>query len=169
MNTLKNLFLTKTVKIVLVTFLILTLNSCEDKPVYKGKPKNAISVKRAKELSNNFDARYDTISALIGKPDNRSSWHSIAELEQYIAYIKKEGVDRGLDVDGIRIYFGAYGPKDKGRANYSTLFLVPTVKGSTNSIQGAKNFAAVDGESEDTDIDPLNFGTLGDPPSKNYK
>lgn len=169
MNTLKNLFLTKTIKAVLVTFLILTLNSCVDKPIYKGKPENAISVKRAIELNNNFNARHDTVSALIGKPDNRSSWHSIAELEQYIAYIKKEGVDRGLDVDGIRIYFGAYGPKEVGRENYSTLFLVPTVKGSANAIQETKNFAAVGDDSEDIDIDPLNWGELGNPPKKKYK
>lgn len=170
MKTPKIPYLTKIVKLVFATFLVVTLNSCVDKPIYKGRPENVISVKKATELSNNFDARYDTISALIGKPDNRSSWHSIQELEQYIAYIKKEGKERGLDVDGIRIYFGAYGPKEVGRENYSTLFLVPTVKGSSNNVQGVKNFTAVDGNSGDTyEIDPLNFGTLGDPPSKKYK
>lgn len=170
MKTPKTPFLTKIVKLAFVTLLVVTLNSCVDKPIYKGKPENAISVKKAQELCNNFDTRHDTISALIGKPDNRSSWHSIKEIEQYIAYIKKEGQERGLNVNGIRIYFGAYGPKEVGRENYSTLFLVPTVKGRSNTVKGVKNFAAVDTLNRDTyDIDPLNLGEAGNPPSKKYK
>lgn len=169
MNTLKPPFLTKFTKLVFVAFLVVTLGSCEETPVYKGKPENAISVKKAQELSNNFDARHDTISALIGKPDNRSSWYSLKDLEQYIAYVKKEGTDKGLTIDGLRIYFGAYGPKEVGRENYSTVFLVPTTKGNSNAVKGVKNFAAVDDTSEDTDIDPLNYGSPGNPPGKAYK
>lgn len=153
--------------------LLLFTFSCE-KPlatINDSKPQNTISVKRAMELSNNFDERHDTISSLIGKPDNRSSWHSLAELEQYIAYIKKEGAEKKLDVDGIRIYFGAYGSKDAGKENYSTLFLVPTVKSKSNKNSGVKSFAPMqDKPSEDTKgIDPLNLGSPGNPPGKKYK
>ena len=165
MKQLNKLVLKNPLKLMVLLFIAITISSCES-PNFE-KPANTITVKKAKELSNNFDVRHDTISALIGKPDNRSSWHSLAELEQYIAYIKKEGANKGLDVDGIRIYFGAYGPNEEGRENYSTLFLVPTVKATT--VPGVKNFAAVSGDSGDTEeLQPLNLGNQGNPPSNKY-
>ena len=155
-------------KLIVLLFMVATISSCETNS-FTGKPDNTISVKKAKELSSNFDARHRAISALIGKSDNRSSWHSLAELEQYIAYLKVEGTKKGLNVDGIRIYFGAYGENETGgRADFSTVFLVPTVKPKTNNETGVKNFAPVGGDGGDTEeLDALNLGTLGDPPGKN--
>jgi hypothetical protein len=162
------------IKLILLLLIMGTTNSC-DEP-YKGKPKNTITVAKAKELSNNFNARHDSISAMIGKPDSRSSWHSLDELEQYIAYIKKEGAAKGLNVDGIRIYLGAYGANEAGRENYSTVFLVPTVsnaKKDTGAVGGSMDMSTAadqdkDGTSDSDEISPLNYGGLGKPPSSGF-
>ena len=153
-------------KLGLLLFIVFAFISCGEE-AFTGKPKNTITVKKAKELSNNFDQRYKAMSEVIGKDDNRSGWYSLGELEQYIAYIKKEGAAKKLDVDGIRIYFGAYGPNESGRENYATLFLVPTVK--SNIDANVKGFAPVANQSNDTDqIEPLNWSDLGNPPKKKY-
>ncbi|MEE9349704.1 MAG: hypothetical protein V3U80_06625 [Flavobacteriaceae bacterium] len=115
-------------------------------------PAKLITVKQADDLTKNFNARYNAMSFTLGKNDNRSSWYSIAELEEYIAYIKSEGASKNLNVDGIRFYFGAYGEND---GSYSTMFLVPTVASETDSKDTKK-------------IQPLNYGALGQPPSKTY-
>jgi hypothetical protein len=168
MKNLKKHVQQTTLKLIALLCTLTLISSCET-DTYQGKPENTISVKKAKELNNNFNKRYEVMSELIGKDDNRSSWHSLAELEQYIAYIKTEGTKKGLAVDGIRIYFGAYGPNETGREDFSTLFLVPTIKPKATDQNGAKNFAAVVDESEDTkELSPLNFGGTGHPPKKEY-
>lgn len=168
MRNLKNHAQQTPLKLMVLLFMLAIISSCDSNP-YIGKPQNAISVKKAKELSSNFDKRYHAMSEVIGKPDNRSSWHSVKELEQYIAYIKTEGAKKGLAVNGIRIYFGAYDSIPVNKSNLSTLFLVPTVKAKARDQKGVKNFAAVDDENDDTEeLMPLNLGSIGQPPSNNY-
>jgi hypothetical protein len=145
-------------------------SSCDepyiDEPKKNGEPKNTITVKEASVLATNFNTRHEAMSELIGKPDNRSSWYSLSEIKEYIAYIENEGATKGLDVDGVRIYFGAY---NEDRGNYSTLVFVPTIRAKTtdNNKGEVKRFMAVEEMSEDTEkINPLNFGNGGRPPEK---
>ncbi|WP_299116834.1 hypothetical protein [uncultured Winogradskyella sp.] len=95
------------------------------------------------------------------RPDNRSSWYSLEEIENFLSYAKEEAKKLGYEMDGIRIYCGAY-PDDGSGAGYSTSFIVPTSSnkegeeggyGQSHDIQGASG---------------LNKGSQGDPPNANY-
>ena len=89
------------------------------------EPTQLISLEKARELNKNYN---DTRAALhqqkLGKEDANAVWYSLQELENYIAYIKKQGVEKGYDVDGIRLYMGVYPSTDEAsKAGYTTLFL----------------------------------------------
>ncbi len=103
-----------------------------------------ITPKEAEILCNNFDTRYAELCKLIKKDDNRSVLFSLQEIKDYINYLE----NASTNVDGIRIYFGAYDTKDGG---LDTVFLAPTQGGEDN-----KN------------LNCLNVGLAGDPPSSKY-
>ncbi len=128
-----------------------------------------ITSAEAKELNQNFvKTRGKAIDVAIKKKDAMSSWFSMDELKNFIANVEKEGVDKGIKVNGIRIYFGAYTNDDKNpeKKNLSTVFLVPTqAKIGSMQIDG---FANEEASSDITDIDGLNRGGLGYPPSATY-
>lgn len=124
-------------------------------------PKGLITPKEAKALNDAYTLRCELVSKDITKrPDNRSSWYSLEEIENFLAYAKAQAKELGHEMDGVRIYCGAY-PEEKGVAGYSTSFIVPTSSsngeekggGGSNDIQGA---------------DGLNFGQNGTPPGGNY-
>jgi len=163
-------YLTKQLTRIFLLFLfIASLTACNDtttQTIVK-KPTHAISKKRAIALSNNYTARYDSISRVIGKKDNRSTWYSLKELKDYIAYIESQGKEQGYAVDGIRFYLGAYSAenKDPNKQNFTTIFLAPT--GKKINAQTEKN--SDNPTSPDIDsIDPFNFGTGGWPPQRIY-
>ncbi len=128
-----------------------------------------ITPQEAKDLNQNFvNTRTKAIDTAIGKKDAISSWLSLEDLKAYISYVESEGKAKGIDVNGLRIYFGAYSKNDKNpnRDNYATVFFVPT--------QFKKNITLEDGEtkvaqsSDISDIDPMNDGAFGNPPSATY-
>jgi hypothetical protein len=156
-------------RIFLMFLFIASLTACKDtttQAVVK-KPTNAISKKRAIALSNNYTARYDSISRIIGKQDNRSTWYSLKELKDYIAYIESQGKEQGYTVDGIRFYLGAYGAenKDPNKQNFTTIFLAPTgKKTNAQTERNSDNPTSPDINS----IDAFNWGTGGWPPQSTY-
>lgn len=124
-------------------------------------PKGLISPEQAKALNDAYTARCELVSRDITKrPDNRSTWYSLEEIENFLTYAKAQAKELGYELNGIRIYCGAY-PEDNGEAGYSTSFIVPT---SSN-----KNEEEGDGDSHDIQgANGLNFGQSGYPPSANY-
>jgi hypothetical protein len=127
-----------------------------------------ITSQQAKDLNQNFvKTRRKAIDTAIGKKDAVSSWFSLDDLKDYIAFVEKEGADKGITVNGLRIYFGAYSKNEKkaNKKNLSTVFFVPTQpkKGAQQ-----KDGLTPDGSSDVTEIDGMNDGSVGYPPSAVY-
>ncbi|WP_299364794.1 hypothetical protein [Winogradskyella sp.] len=124
-------------------------------------PKGLITPEEAKKLNDAFTLRCDLVSKDITKrPDNRSTWFSLDEIKKYLAYAEAQAKELGYEMDGIRIYCGAY-PTVDGQVGYSTAFMVPT----------ASNANGEEGNSLSHDIKDargLNMGGQGDPPSASY-
>ena len=120
-----------------------------------------ISPKEAKALSNAFTERCEFISKNITKrPDNRSSWYSLEDIKTYLEYAEKQAKENGHEMNGIRIYFGAY-PTTKEGVGYSTSFIVPTARVIDGKDGGGGNGDIPDG-------DGLNHGSTGWPPNASY-
>lgn len=114
------------------------------------KPSNCITVAEARQLQNNWVAtRAVDIEAAMGTPDTREFLFSVAELQQFLDYIKA-GSGTGAQ-PGVRIYFAAY---DNDTNDKATVFLAPTLGVAAGS---PNNYA----------LEPLNKGISGWPP-KNY-
>jgi hypothetical protein len=125
-------------------------------------PKGIITPKEAKQLNDAFTERCELISKDITKrPDNRSSWYSLEDIKAYLKYAENQARELGYEMNGIRIYCGAY-PTVDGKKGYSTSFIVPTAK-----IADGKDADNSDG-SDIPDGDALNRGTNGWPPNANY-
>lgn len=126
-----------------------------------------ITTVEAKELNQNFvKTRTKAIDVAIGKKDAISSWFSLDDLKEYIAYVESEGKTKGISINGLRIYFGAYPKNDSNpnKRNLSTVFFVPTQ--FKNSTSGNDELVAF--SSDVTEIDGLNDGQTGYPPSAIY-
>ncbi|WP_026450130.1 hypothetical protein [Aequorivita capsosiphonis] len=114
------------------------------------KLKNCITVEEARQLQDNWVAsRALDIEQSQGSVDSREFLFSVAELQEFLDYIKKESV--GTTQSGIRIYFGAY---DNENSDKATVFLAPTIGTSAGA---ANNY----------NLKPLNRGISGFPPN-NY-
>jgi hypothetical protein len=125
-------------------------------------PKGIITPKEAKQLNDAFTERCELISKDITKrPDNRSSWYSLEDIKAYLKYAENQAIELGYEMNGIRIYCGAYHTVE-GKAGYSTSFIVPTAK-----IADGKDADNSDG-SDIPDGDCLNKGNTGWPPNANY-
>lgn len=130
------------------------------------KPKGLITPSEIKTLDQAYNSRHTLISdSLIDRPDNRSSWYSIEEIESYIAYAKEQADSLGYTLDGLRLYAGAY-PDTKEGPGLMTMFFVPT--GSKNVSEGSMLPTLQGGGNDIGDADGLNRGSKGDPPSANY-
>ena len=128
-----------------------------------------ISLKEGVELNQNFvKTRSAAIDKSIGKKDALSSWFSIEDLKEYINYVEKEGEEKGITINGIRVYFGAYSNnmKNEEKNNLSTVFLVPTKLSRQGEMQKDGLRASENPDVED--LDGLNDGGLGNPPSSTY-
>lgn len=114
------------------------------------KPTNCISVAEARQLQDNWVAtRAVDIEQAMGAEDTREFLFSVAELQEFLDYIK-QGSDTG-EQPGVRIYFAAY---DNDVSDKATVFLAPTqgiTPGSPNNYR----------------LEPLNKGFSGFPP-RNY-
>lgn len=132
------------------------------------KPNNLITKERAIELCKAHDTKHAAISRAINAQDNRSTWYSLEELKEYIAYIEAQGREKGYNVDGIRFYIGSYPENDRasGKSNSTTIFLAPT---GSKSTEGKAMTVSLESSSPDiTEIDPFNFGKGGIPPTGVY-
>ena len=86
------------------------------------KPNGIISASEAKELNDNWTklrAKANDLAA--GKPDNRSSWYSLEDIEAFINLIKQEN----KNVNGIRFYLGVQASENDSKG-LTTVFMVPT-------------------------------------------
>ncbi len=120
---------------------------------------------KAKTLADLYTARYDILKDSLHFDDNRSSWYSLAELENYILYSKREAKRQGYEITGFRIYPGVNPEIGDAEGNpYTTFFLVPTRAGK----QKGSFFAFQIGGNEDTNLPGLDYGGSGDPPQANY-
>jgi len=125
------------------------------------KIKGLISPKEAKQLNDAFTERCELISKNITKrPDNRSSWFSLEDIKAYLEYAENQAKELGHEMNGIRIYNGAY-PTTKEGVGYSTSFIVPTARIIDGKDSGGGNGDIPDG-------DGLNDAQQGWPPNANY-
>lgn len=116
------------------------------------KPSKCVSVETARSLQDNWVAtRKPEIDRALGYTDARSVFYTVAELEEFLNYVKEESKKQGVTNPGIRIYLGAY---DDSESNKATVFLAPTMSNDANS-------------DNNYNIDPFDQGTHGWPP-KNY-
>jgi len=125
------------------------------------KPKGIISPKEAKQLNDAFTTRCELISKdIVKRPDNRSSWYSLKDLKAYLKYAEKQARELGHEMNGVRIYCGAY-PNEGDKVGYSTSFIVPTAEMVDGKDGGGGNGDIPDG-------DALNDGNSGWPPNASY-
>ncbi len=104
---------------------------------------------------------------MAGRPDNRSSWWSLEDIKNYLTYAENQADSLGYTLDGIRIYLGVYaGNAPNGKADYSTVFWVPTGKKS-KSEGNFLNISMFDGGNIPGG-DPLNDGSNGNPLGGGY-
>lgn len=134
-------------------------------------PKGLITPAEAKKLNEQFiKTRSKELDKIVEKLDNKpnkkdalSAWFSLDEIKSYITYVE----NNAADVNGLRVYFGAYKTKtdDAKKSNMTTVFFIPTkLKAGSAQKDGLKDSDNTDIE----DIDGLNRGTLGYPPSATY-
>ncbi|SNR40834.1 hypothetical protein SAMN06265371_102373 [Lutibacter agarilyticus] len=135
-----------------------------------------ITSEEAKKLNENFikikgKALDKIVEKETGKPKEKdaiSSWFSLDELKEYIAYVEDQGKEKDINVNGLRIYFGSYSnnEKNKEKKGLSTVFLVPT-QAKVGALQ-KDGLTRIEAPSDITDIDGMNSGGLGQPPSAIY-
>ena len=133
------------------------------------QPNGIITAKRAKELDANWTAtRVQPIKNAIGKLDNRSVRFTLEDMRNYLDFAENEAKTLGYNMDGIRVYFGAYGDNEtNGKAGQATVFLVPT--GDKMISEASMLFFQSENVSSDIPNAPsLNMGEDGNPPEANY-
>lgn len=133
------------------------------------KPKGVITPTQAKVLDANWTkTRKRAVDSAAGRPDNRSSWWSLKDMRDYLNYAENQTKELGYTMNGVRIYLGVYGGKaPNGKADYSTMFLIPTGRKSVS--QGSMiNLALQGGDKDIPEGDALNDGTGGVPPGSDY-
>lgn len=132
------------------------------------QPKQLITKEFAKQLNEGYIKERANLKAKVNdEEDANAVWFSLEELENYINYIKVEGESKGIEVTGVRFYLGVY-PEDiqeKEKAGKTTIFLTPTKK---NNVGGAMLLATTDENVDATEIEPMNYGTMGNPPKLEY-
>lgn len=92
--------------------------------------------KAVKMCSNFINNQYQQLKPPI-EEDTRSVWFPIKVIEDYLHYIKQIGIENNVDIDGLRIFLGAYGDNGKesdSERNYSyrqTVLFMPTIPSSS--------------------------------------
>ncbi|MBU2940510.1 hypothetical protein KO494_13260 [Lacinutrix sp. C3R15] len=124
-------------------------------------PKGIITPEQAKILDDAYDSRHDLISdSIVGRPDNRSAWWSLEDIEGFISYAKKQSTELGYDMNGIRVYLGAH--ENDG---YTTVFMVPT---GNPSVSKGSMLSIAPGNGDVPGGNGLNDGGEGEPPRAKY-
>ncbi|MFD2823771.1 hypothetical protein ACFS5M_08825 [Lacinutrix iliipiscaria] len=128
-------------------------------------PKGIIKWTEAVALDEAFNSRHQLISdSIVKRPDNRSSWWSLDDLEGFIKHAKKQADTLKYDLNGFRMYLGAHADSGK-EVGYTTIFIVPT--GVPSLSEGGLGDLKV-GNGDIPKADGLNGGDPGEPPSVNY-
>ena len=100
-------------------------------------PKGIISSVDAQELSDNWtNLRAKANETAAEKPDNRSSWYSFEDMQDFLNLIKEENEN----VNGVRFYLGVE-TTEKDVKGLTTIFMVPTENdgnGNNKDIPNAK-------------------------------
>ena len=124
------------------------------------KPRGIITPAEAVKLNNNFNPKHQAINKAFGIDDNRSSWYSLEDIQNYLAYAENQAGQLKYSMDGVRVYLGSH-----AEDGLTTMFLVPTgipLKNATTN-----NFLPpTSGDIPDGDV--LNGGGNGIPPSHHY-
>lgn len=132
-------------------------------------PNGIIGPETIKELTEAYNPRYDTISKMFFRDikggDNRSSWYSLEDLENFIALAKEQADTLGYTMNGVRLYLGKNKPIDK-LPGYSTMLFVPT--GHLNTSEGNMLNLARQESNDIPGANGLDKGTSGQPPGANY-
>ncbi|CAL67085.1 hypothetical protein [Christiangramia forsetii] len=115
------------------------------------KPNKCITRARARELSVKWwETRGRVIEQSEKHPDVCAVNFSIAELEEYLAYVKENS--QNVNDPGITIWMGSYAKKED-KPSLSTVFLSPTKKKAPGTYEGDEN-----NFEENEEIDPYNHG-----------
>ncbi|HLV15180.1 MAG TPA: hypothetical protein VKY41_08370 [Xanthomarina sp.] len=150
----------------LATYFYCPSRNLEETEVPIVAPKGLIKPEEAKILDQAFNSRHALISdSIVKRPDNRSAWWSLEDIQNYLKYAENESKELGYTMDGVRVYLGAY-PTDS-EVGYTTMFLVPT--GHQNLSEGSSMFFnMVEPGGDIPDGSGLNKGSAGNPPPNNY-
>ncbi|PKP26404.1 MAG: hypothetical protein CVU03_04020 [Bacteroidetes bacterium HGW-Bacteroidetes-2] len=112
-------------------------------------PAKCVTVEEARTLQDNWKkTREPEINRAIGSIDTREFFYSVAELEEYLTYVKEESKKQGITNPGVRIYFGAY---NNDITNKACVFIAPT---NGSSKESENNYT----------VAPFNHGLGGWPP-----
>jgi len=114
-------------------------------------PKGIITAAEAKVLNDNWTSlRAKENETAAGQPDNRSSWYSLEDMEQFLSLIKAENPT----VNGVRFYLGVETTQEAPKG-LTTIFMVPTEE--------------VDNENKDIpEARGMDKGANGMPPGEDY-
>ncbi|WP_452233227.1 hypothetical protein [Lacinutrix sp. MEBiC02595] len=149
-----------------IGFLICYFYFCNSQTnIHMTTPKGIITPQEAKVLDKAFDSRHQLISdSIVGRPDNRSAWWSLEDIEGFIEHAKAQSEKLGYDMNGIRVYLGAHADEGK-MVGYTTMFMVPT---GNASLSEGKVLSAPPGNGDIPGGSGLNDASGGEPPSANY-
>ena len=133
------------------------------------KPKGVIAPGQAKKLNDNWteyrESYVDSAAKKQGRnKDDRSSWWSIDDIENYIAYAKNQTDSLKYDITGIRVYLGVYGDnagRTKKEFKYNVFGANNKKKEKSEASMNPFNLQG-GGDGDCEECDPLNEGQGGD-------
>jgi len=137
----------------------------QDSSISIVKPKGVITPEQAKELNMNWTlyrkAAVDSAAKKQGRnQDNRSTWWSLSDIENYLVYAQSQSDSLGYSMTGIRVFLGVYGENaGQTKKNLTTMFMVPT--GTKKSSKASSININLAGDDQNIPVPPLNKGTGG--------
>lgn len=124
------------------------------------KPKKCISRQEAKELQKRWwQTRGKAIERSEKHKDVCAVKFSVAELEEYLNYVKEKSGEKGIEDPGVCIWMGSYAPGN-GKPSLSTVFLSATKPKSENIEEEQSDFE------DNPEIEPYNTGAGLWPPGE---
>jgi len=157
---------------VYIVALAILMASCQEQeqPSYQA-PTGLISFKEGVQkesvyVENQYAFINDSLQKLYGSEvtDNREVWFDLENLKNYIHYVETQSAEKGYKNLGLRVYLGA---EIDNKVPRSTVFFWPTHRKEIDSTIPKNNFLPQNDKDNDNseDIDGLNYGNSGQPPS----
>lgn len=132
-------------------------------------PSGIIKPGEIQKLTEAYNPRYEAINDSIFKKfeggDNRSSWYSLEDLNNFLTLAEKQAGELNYTMTGVRIYPGAHAAEGEN-PGYSTYLFVPT--GYANKSEGNMFMYQRGGDGDIPGSNGLNNGDEGIPPGANY-